>query len=186
MNITKNDITDDVNFIVKTLKKNEVVIPSFLSCAAPGLALMLGMAAWQFFIAFSITPQGKMERLFSLASIGLSIVLGFIIFIAITQVRSKYLSMPKEILENSLIVTLMRRKAFFYLCGWIAFNFAIGIAIKVSSSAAIISYGVQFSSILIIWFIASADLSRYDISLLSAVIKAWREGKDLDSCLMKG
>ena len=41
MMITKKAINDDIAFIVATLKNKEVAIPSFLSCAAPGIAVLV-------------------------------------------------------------------------------------------------------------------------------------------------
>ncbi len=69
MMITKKAINDDIAFIVATLKHKEVTIPSFFSCAAPGLAVMLGMILWQGFVAYPLTYHDKMSKLFAQGSI---------------------------------------------------------------------------------------------------------------------
>jgi len=186
MNITNKDITNDVSFIVNSLKGKDVTIPSFLTCAAPGVAFMLGISAWQFFVAYPGVGMRKMDRILSHGSIGLSIVLGFFVFITITQLISKYLSMPSDVRERSIILSLIKSKSMFYFGLWLVLNVAVGIAVKMLSISPLVSYGVQLVSIVIIWFVALADFSRYEISMLSAAIKAWREGGDLSGYGIKG
>ena len=180
MNITKKAITDDIAFITQTLKKSDVEIPSFLSCATPDIVLMLGMTLWQFFIAFPVAHDDKMLRLFSKASVGFSFVLGFFIFLMLTSSRGKYLSLPIEIRDQSLIIRLIKHKTMFYAGLWVFLNLAAGLSIKLFDISAIFSYVTQFASALFLWFIALADLGRYDLAVFGSVIKAWRDGDKLD------
>ena len=186
MNITKKAITDDIAFISSTLKQQDVAIPPFLSCAMPGLAVMLCMLImplWNLFsnlAYFQKYDLDLMARLDDLIPLLMFFIFGFFIFIGITSMRSKYLSLPVEIREQSLIVNLIRRKTMYYSGVWLGLNILTSIAVKFLTLSLMLSYTTQFASLLILWFIALADLGRYDLAVFSAVIKAWRDGDKLD------
>ena len=186
MNITKKAITDDIAFISSTLKQQDVSIPPFLSCAMPGLAVMLCMLImplWNLFsnlAYFQKYDLDLMARLDDLIPLLIFFIFGFFIFIGITSMRSKYLSLPVEIREQSLIVNLIRRKTMYYSGVWLGLNILTSIAVKFLTLSLMLSYTTQFASLLILWFIALADLGRYDLAVFSAVIKAWRDGDKLD------
>ena len=180
MNITKKDITDDIAFIARTLKKQEVGIPSFLSCASPGLAVLLGMPLWQFVVAYNLSTFKPIVRFDALPSIGFSFFLGFMMFITLTSMRGKYLSLPAEIRAQSLIVNLLRRKTMCYVGVWLGVNILAGVTVKLLTLSPALSSGMHLVSFVFILFIALADLGRYDLAVFSAVIKAWRDGDKLD------
>lgn len=186
MNITKKEITDDIAFISSTLKQQDVAIPPFLSCAMPGLAVMLCMLImplWNLFSNLAYFHKyglDLMARLDDLIPLLMFFIFGFFIFIGITSMRSKYLSLPVEIREQSLIVNLIRRKTMYYAGVWLGLNILTSIAVKLLTLSLMLSYTTQFASLLILWFIALADLGRYDLAVFSAVIKAWRDGDKLD------
>ena len=186
MNITKKAITDDIAFISSTLKQQDVAIPPFLSCAMPGLAVMLCMLImplWNLFSNLAYFHKyglDLMARLDDLIPLLMFFIFGFFIFIGITSMRSKYLSLPIEIREQSLIVNLIRRKTIYYAGVWLGLNILTSIAVKLLTLSLMLSYTTQFASLLILWFIALADLGRYDLAVFSAVIKAWRDGDKLD------
>ncbi len=186
MKITKKAITDDIAFISSTLKQQDVAIPPFLSCAMPGLAVMLCMLImplWNLFSNLAYFHKyglDLMARLDDLIPLLMFFIFGFFIFIGITSMRSKYLSLPVEIREQSLIVNLIRRKTMYYAGVWLGLNILTSIAVKLLTLSLMLSYTTQFASLLILWFIALADLGRYDLAVFSAVIKAWRDGDKLD------
>ena len=186
MKITKKAITDDIAFISSTLKQQDVAIPPFLSCAMPGLAVMLCMLImplWNLFSNLAYFHKyglDLMARLDDLIPLLMFFIFGFFIFIGITSMRSKYLSLPVEIREQSLIVNLIRRKTMYYAGVWLGLNILTSIAVKFLTLSLMLSYTTQFASLLILWFIALADLGRYDLAVFSAVIKAWRDGDKLD------
>ena len=180
MMITKKAINDDIAFIVATLKHKEVTIPSFFSCAGPGIIVLLGIVIWQIYVAFPILHHNSMARTDAYGSVGGTLFLGFMIFITLTSMRGKYLSMPVEIRKNSLIVRLTKHKAMFYVGLWVVINIVGGVCIKMSALSPVISCAVQLVALVFIWFIALVDLGRYDLAVFSSVIKAWRDGDKLD------
>ncbi|WP_368170976.1 conjugal transfer entry exclusion protein TraS [Aeromonas sp. R9-2] len=185
MNISRKTIENDTALILETIKKEDADIPSFLSCATPGLVFMSGLTLWQLFIAYPFLDEGKMTRIFSLGSIGFSFFLGFLVFLSLTNLRGKYLSLPQKVKDESIIVGLITKKSAFYACTWLSINVLTGLIIKAFAIEAIFSYVVQFLSLLVIYFIAIVDLGRYDLALLSSAIKQWREGGDVDASLHK-
>ncbi|HHQ4545273.1 TPA: conjugal transfer entry exclusion protein TraS [Aeromonas veronii] len=180
MMITKKAINDDIAFIIDTLKNREVMIPSFLSCASPGLAVMFGLPLWQCFVAYPIPPFDKMTKLFAQASICFSFFLGFFIFLMLTSMRGKFLSLPLEVRQQSLLVKLTKRKSSIYVGLWFCVNILAGILIKLLDIDALLSSGMQLVSLVFIWFIAAVDMGRYDLTVFSSVTKAWRDGDKLD------
>ena len=185
MNISKKDIDNDTSFILNTMKKEDVIIPSFLSCATPGLLFMAGLTLWQLFVAYPIIHFDKMTKLFAPASAAFSFIVGFFLFIILTNIRGKYLSLPVEVREESLIVKLITKRAFVYSCLWVATNLISGIIVKQYEMAAMVSSVIQLLSLLVIYFVAIVDLGRYDLAILSSAITKWREGGDADTSLHK-
>ena len=188
MLITKKSISDDVTFIVNSLQKQDVTIPSFLACATPGIAVMLSMICmplWDLLSGHSILAFNPMAKLDQLISIIMFFGLGFFIFILVTSARGKYLSLPMDVRKHSLIVQLVKRKVIFYSGLWLVINAsAIAVNIRIEISDMFV-WGIHFVSMIIIWFIAIVDLGRYDLALLSSAIKQWREGGDVDASLHK-
>ena len=74
----------------------------------------------------------------------------------------------------------------FYAGLWVFLNLAAGLLVKHLEIDAIFSYVAQFASTLILWFIVLLDLGRYDLAVFSSVIKAWRDGDNLDPEQLKG
>ena len=91
MNITKKAITDDIAFISSTLKQQDVAIPPFLSCAMPGLAVMLCMLIMPLWNLFSNLAYFQkygldlMARLDDLIPLLMFFIFGFFIFISIIR-----------------------------------------------------------------------------------------------------
>ena len=176
MNLTRQNIAADIEFISGELKNKEFVIPSFFSCAAPGLLVMIAVLAWQCFLAYPVAGTGKMDRIFSYGSVGASFFIGFLLFVSITKLRSKYLSMPTGITSNSHLFKLMKEKAISYMVAWLLLNFAFGVIVKACSLNIMLSSGAQLVSFVIMLFVINLDLGRYDLSLLNAAISSWQKG----------
>lgn len=183
MNLTKQDIIADIWFITDELKNKDVVIPSFLSCVAPGIMLMLSIVAWQCFIVFPVSGTGKMDKLFSYSSVGASLLIGFFIFIFITSFRSKYLSIPSDITSKSIIFKMIKEKTRCYVLAWLAINIIVGSLVKIYSVDALFSSGGQLASFVIMLFIIELDFGRYDLALFKAAINAWRDVEKNDGVL---
>lgn len=184
MIVTKKAMKDDITFIVNALKHQDVAIPSFLSCATPGAVVMLAMIFMplcNLFYGRSALAFDIMARLDQAISLIMFFGLGFFIFILVTSARGKYLSLPMDVRENSLIVQLLKRKAIFYYILWLGVNIPAVVVSVFFSTSDMISWGVHLVSMLIIWFIVIVDIGRYDLALLSSAIQKWREGGDLDA-----
>ncbi|MGL4355094.1 MULTISPECIES: conjugal transfer entry exclusion protein TraS [Aeromonas] len=185
MNISNKTIKNDVAFIIASIKNEDATIPSFTSCAIPGLTFMIGLTLWQFFVAYPVVHFDKMTKLAAPASVAFSFVLGAFVFLAMTSLRGKYLSLPLEVREKSIIIKIITQRSLFYACTWVAINILAGAFIKQHDIPVMFSYGAQLVSLVAIYLIAIVDLGRYDLALLSSAIQQWREGVDVDASLHK-
>lgn len=177
MRITNKDISKDVNFIISEIKSTEVEIPSFFSCAMPGIALFSALPLWHLFILSNYTI--KVDHTFVLF---LSSFIGFLSALGIYQIRSKYLSLPKKVRKQSVIIKIIKIKTLFYGACWIISNMTFGVlSIIFLWSPPDFNLPVfLLASMILTWVVALADLGRYDLSLLSAAIQSWREGGDVN------
>ncbi|MGL5127924.1 MAG: conjugal transfer entry exclusion protein TraS [Aeromonas popoffii] len=181
MKITNKVIRNDVSFIINELKKNELEIPSFLLCAAPGVVILAGMMIFQLLI---LSPfQGRLIN--NAFPISFSLLLGFITFCIVTQAQGKYLSLPKSVRKDSVLIKFVSRKIFLYGSLWIISNLIFGACTMTIGFDEALYNVFQLVSLVFLWFIAIVDLGRYDLALLSSAIKQWREGGDVDASLHK-
>jgi hypothetical protein len=180
MNITNKDIERDMRFILGEMTSTEVRVPSLLKCILPGIAVMALLFTWQVYVSLGAgiyRGQGT--------ALVLSLVIGFIVLLTLTQALTKYHSLPSSVKKNSIVIGFIRSKATFYSCVWILVNITFGLLTRQFDWNALSNSVFQLVSIVIIWFIAIVDLGRYDLALLSSAIKQWREGGDVDASLHK-
>lgn len=177
MKITNKDIIKDVNFIISEIKNTEIVIPSFLACAMPGLLIMIALPTWQYFVL-----SGYDIKVNTTGSLAFSIFVGFLITLSSSQIRGKYLSLPETVKEQSIIIKLLKKRVFLYGVSWVISNITFGVFSRTflwSTPEFNISMFL-LCSLIFTWFVTLADLGRYDLSLLSAAIQSWREGGDVN------
>lgn len=182
MKITHKMIQDDINRTAALLKKNDMEMPSSWQCMKPGLAIMLGLVVWQFFVASSYTAPGKMNSLYVYGSIGFSAVLGFIIFLGITSLNGKYLSMPRNVRDNCLIINIYRRKIKSFIAAWLVINILFGIVtIFLEFNPMFSSSLTQLVTLIFLFFVFSVDIGRYDLSMFSSMLSTWLNQKNISS-----
>jgi hypothetical protein len=181
MKLTKKDIESDIKFIINELKTQDVEVPSFMLCAHPGVLAFVGVVAWQTFMLWPFSKKVFENSLL----MGFSFFVGFMLFMMMTQLRSRYFSMPPSVRSKSKVFSLLKTKAVAYTTAWIFINISFGLLAKTFHLDVAFCYGLQIASMVIIWFIAIVDLGRYDLALLSSAIKQWREGGDVDASLHK-
>ncbi|WP_072932123.1 hypothetical protein [Nissabacter archeti] len=177
MKITHKQIKDDVDKVIATLRVEDVEIPSSWVCMRIGLFFMVGITLWQMLIVSSVFDNG-MDGFFSQFSVLFSFFLGFIVFISSYLLSGKYYSLPEKVRSESLVIKIVTSKIKAYSISWLILNFFIGVICKVFAlDPAFLSSAPQLITLVILLFLYSIDMSRYDLSLLSSVISAWREGK---------
>ncbi|QCR38881.1 hypothetical protein [Nissabacter sp. SGAir0207] len=182
MKITNEIIENDIKEIIISLSKEKVEVPAFLECIKFGGGVMVGMTVWQFFVAYPHMSGGKMDRLFACASIGFTLVLGLIVFLSSFSLSAKYLSIPKKIRDQSVIIKMLKNKVLIFSLAWALVNVIVGVSsISLHLDPMFGSSVIQLITLLLFYFLFLLDISRYDISILSALIKRWRGGESLKS-----
>ena len=180
MKITHQMLQDDIINIARTLKHKSVEIPSAWDSMKLGLGSMLGLILWQAFVAYPEDPRNDSAEMSMLFSGFLS----FLIFMAMFSGAAKYLSLPAEIRQYSIAIKLVRDKTRAYIKTWLAINVMVGLLCKfLPFLPSMISALSHFVTLLFMFMIYNVDMSRYDLSLFSSVITAWKEGKDPKSAL---
>ncbi|WP_339361271.1 hypothetical protein [Candidatus Regiella insecticola] len=120
-------IQDDVRKTAEILKNREIEIPSSWQCMRGGLAIMLSMMLWQAFIALPYLSNDKTDVY---ESIGFSTLLGFFIFLSVSSLTAKYLSLPKEVRVEGIVMALYKSRAKIFATVWLITNISTGIFIK--------------------------------------------------------
>jgi len=172
MKITNKDINRDISFVLGEIKSAEVEIPSFWRCIWPSLVFIPLFLVWQIsiFIGYKIDydPSGTW---------GFSIFISFMFMLVSTHLRGKYLSLPTSVRERSIIINIFKKKTRFYVLLWLLPNMAFGMMMRHFDFTPDFTMPFfLFGSLIALWFIAIADLSRYDLSLLNTAVQRWREG----------
>lgn len=177
MKITNKDIERDVSFVLGEIKNAEVEIPSFWRCVWPSLVFAPLFFVWQAYMFFSYKSFHDPSVI-----LGVYFFISFMSILVSTQLRGKYFALPGSVRARSLIIGLLKKKCRFYVLLWLITNVLAGIIMRhLNFNTEVIIPYFLCVSLLVIWFIAIADLSRYDLSLLSAAIQRWREGREIDT-----
>lgn len=177
MKITNKDIDRDISFVLGEIKKAEVEIPSLWRCIWPSLVLVPLFWVWQTYMFFSYKSFHDPSVI-----LGVSAFISFMYILVSMQLRGKYFSLPASVREHSLIINILKKKGRFYVLLWLLINISLGMTMRYFdfNTEVLIPYFLCIS-LLVLWFIAIADLGRYDLSLLHAAIQRWREGGEIDT-----
>ncbi|PLR30063.1 hypothetical protein [Chimaeribacter arupi] len=177
MKITHKQIKDDIDKVIAILQTEDMEIPNSWTCMRIGAFFITGITLWQMLIVSSIYDNG-MDAFFSQFSVLFSFFLGFIVFVGSYLISGKYYSLPERVRSESLVIRIVTGKVKAYSISWLVLNFFIGVICKMFAlDPAFLSSAPQLITLVVFVFLYSVDMSRYDLSLLSSVISAWREGK---------
>ena len=178
MDITHSDIKKDVEGIKDSLSKADVQIPSLWRSSRFGFLVMFFLMSWQFLICFISASENKSVWDEGLFPMFISFFMGVLFIIVTINFNGKYLALPCAIRSESIILKMLKRKVTVYSSIWVFLNVSIGLvgvlAIGFGPSVQIFSF--LFTSVIIFAFF-QADVSRYDLSVISSIISAWHRGK---------
>lgn len=179
MNITNKMIKDDVLMISRVFLNQECEVPPFWKCMRLGLSIFVGLVSWQ--TLFALTTENFSGGF----SIVMAVGLGFIILLSCFGMSAKYYSLPVEIREGSIVIRFVKTKIKYYtsfvLLMYVVFTLALRMTDVFIPIACVM---FLFITLFITFFIFLADMGRYDLSLFTAAISAWR-GEEPESELNK-
>lgn len=171
MKVSAKMIKDDLNEIISSLKEEEVQIPSFWQVCEPGVIFMVLLMILQGGVVFILDPVDSADVYFSLFFSG---VLGFIFFVGAMSASGNYKSIPVKIRKESVFYKLIKDKVRLYAIVWAVLAMVSALVTVVFKLPPVATSGGAMLSMLMLFFIFSADMSRYNLSALSAAITAWR------------
>ncbi|EGV2901667.1 conjugal transfer entry exclusion protein TraS [Salmonella enterica] len=165
--ITHYDVKMETQLLKRVLVAEGINIPSLLQVMRPGLCVFLWMIAWPTFIRLCLN---KLDVRDAGVDICFSGVMGFILFVGITNAMLLYYAVPNSFRKSSKLVRFMYSKG----CAYI-FSFLV-----VFTLVALLLNSFLYSFTLIVLFIAFfiiyvIDLSRYKLSAVVALIQSFRK-----------
>ncbi|QLK63907.1 hypothetical protein GE278_24260 (plasmid) [Enterobacteriaceae bacterium Kacie_13] len=177
MNVTNKMIKDDVAMISRVFLNEECEVPPFWKCMRLGLSIFVGLVSWQTF--FALTTDNFSGGF----SIVMAVGIGFIILLSCFGLSAKYYSLPEKVRQGSIVIQFVKTKikyyAFFVISMYVIFTLALRMTDIFIPVACIVFFFLTF---IITFMIFLADIGRYDLSLFSAAISAWR-GEESESTL---
>lgn len=173
MTITHKTVKEETEILKSIVDSGDIRIPDFWACAWPGFAFVLWLAVWPAFtFGFFTTPSEG-----TLIAMGIGVFFGFIISIAIFNVRSLYLSLPESFRKSSKIVAMINNKIVIYLSVFIVINVLAGLVSENSKAGALQYLFPTVFSFCILAFIFSADIGRYRLSAFTSVLELLKSRK---------
>ncbi|MDY0768562.1 MULTISPECIES: conjugal transfer protein TraS [Serratia] len=173
MTITHKTIQEETRKLKSIFETGDVEIPSFWHCAWPGLLLVTWLVLWPL-IAFGILSEPS-EGI--VIAIGFGGFLGFLVAIAIFNIRSLYLAIPSGFRNESKVFALVRNKVKYYLVIFVIVNFFVGCFAESSKAGSFLYTFVTIAVMVILSFIFAADIGRYRLSAFTSVLELIKSRK---------
>lgn len=170
--ITNKIIQQETEELKKILKQGDLEIPSMWTCVWPGL----GITLWLLLCVLLSINSGLIVSAKQGSELEVPLIfcvfMGLMITLGTANARGTYLAVPHDFREKSQLYAFFGRKikkyALVYMLVMGGMPFVIlFLGLNLSIYALI---GIFFTVILI--FISSIDISRYQLSMLSSIINA--------------
>lgn len=171
MNISSKMIKDDLDVIIASLKEEDVVIPTFWAACKPGLMVLSSIVCVQC-IVLMLTPRVNSGDFYF--SLFFSVFIGLLMFFGIMSASGSYKSLPYRVRKQSVIIRMLNEKIKSYVIAWALMVILAGITTVMMGLPPVAVSGATFVSMILLYFLFSADMSRYNLSGLSAAISVWR------------
>lgn len=184
MKITHAMIRDDVDNIVRVLKSSEGNIPSFFSIFVPGLKVSLCAIVFQAISFIRPIMEGMPLNMFALFPLLFSTCLAIFISFTLSSMMGRFLSLPSGVRESSMVIRFYSARIKMYLYVWLLMGLSAALFTCFLNLDPEVTCITQFVSLIVLYFISTIDLGRYDFSIFTSAISAWR-GKEPDGKLKK-
>jgi len=103
--------------------------------------------------------------------------LGLLLMFLLVNIRSLYLSLPKEFRDSSLVIKLLVRKAKIYIVIFIAINFLSGFILNAEAFTGLLYFAITIISGMLLSFMFNADIGRYRLSAFTSVLELLKSRK---------
>ncbi|WP_032198519.1 conjugal transfer entry exclusion protein TraS [Escherichia coli] len=164
--ITHYDIKTETQKLKEVLSVEGVNIPSLLQVIKPGTYVFLWVLLWPTFLRLVSVKVDIRDAGFDICFSG---VMGFILFVAITNGMMLYLAIPKKFRDESKVISFMYDKNKTYILSFV-------IVFSIVSFAHAFLFGfLSITLFVIISFIYTIDINRYNLSAIVSVIGLFKK-----------
>ncbi|MEN4892357.1 hypothetical protein [Erwinia billingiae] len=171
MQVSTKMIREDLNGIISSLREEDILIPSFWDSCKIGVFIFIFVFTLQVGVILLNPMEDLTDSYFSLA---FACILCVICFLGSMSVSGNYQSLPKYVRENSIVFRLLKAKVKVYTTVWMSVGVLAFIVTSLFSLPSVLTSGALFTAMVFLYLLFSADMSRYNLSALSAAITAWR------------
>ena len=164
--ITHYDIKMEMQKLKEVLSVEGVNIPSLLQVIKPGTYVFLWVLLWPTFLRLLADKVDIRDAGFDICFSG---VMGFILFVAVTNGMMLYLAIPEKFRDESKVISFMYDKNKNYILSFL-------IAFSMVSFAHTLLYEFLLIALFIIFFfIYAIDINRYNLSAIASVIGLFKK-----------
>ncbi|ESP26508.1 hypothetical protein G806_04762 [Escherichia coli HVH 148 (4-3192490)] len=164
--ITHYDIKMEMQKLKEVLSVEGVNIPSLLQVIKPGTYVFLWVLLWPTFLRLVSVKIDVRDVGFDICVSG---VMGFLLFVAITNGMMLYLAIPEKFRDESKVIYFMYYKSKTYILLFL-------IAFSMVSFAHTLLYEFSLIVLFIIFFLVyTIDINRYNLSAIASVIGLFKK-----------
>ncbi|HIB1553855.1 TPA: conjugal transfer entry exclusion protein TraS [Salmonella enterica subsp. enterica serovar Muenchen] len=164
--ITHYDIKVETQRLKQVLSDEGVNIPPLLQVIRPGLYVFMWALLWPTFIRFLLYQGDFRDVGFDICVSGM---MGFILFVAITNGMILYLSIPDGFRNESKVITFMYSKGKCYI-----FSFLVIFSV-ISFMHSLLYVFASIITCVLFLFVYAIDINRYNLSAIVSVIGLFKK-----------
>ncbi|EMZ4865581.1 conjugal transfer entry exclusion protein TraS [Salmonella enterica] len=164
--ITHYDIKVEAQRLKQVLSDEGVNIPPLFQVIKPGLYVFMWVLLWPAFLRFLLYEENTRDIGFDICFSG---VMGFILFVAITNGLMLYLAIPDSFRNGSKVVAFMYSKGRGYILSFLIIFSLISFTHSFLYAFLLIITCILFS------FVYAIDINRYNLSAIVSVIGLFKK-----------
>ncbi|EPM9445360.1 conjugal transfer entry exclusion protein TraS [Escherichia coli] len=164
--ITHYDIKMEMQKLKEVLSVEGVNIPSLLQVIKPGTYVFLWVLLWPTFLRLVSVESDVRDVGFDICASGM---MGFLLFVAITNGMMLYLAIPDSFRKDSKIINFMYSKSKTYI---LLFLIVFSMVSFMHSILYVFALMITF---ILFFLVYTIDINRYNLSTIASVIGLFKK-----------
>ncbi|EHV2507607.1 TPA: conjugal transfer entry exclusion protein TraS [Escherichia coli] len=164
--ITHYDIKMEMQKLKEVLSVEGVNIPSLLQVIKPGTYVFLWVLLWPTFLRLVSVKSDVRDVVFDICASGM---MGFLLFVAITNGMMLYLAIPDSFRKDSKIINFMYSKSKTYI---LLFLIVFSMVSFMHSILYVFALMITF---ILFFLVYTIDINRYNLSAIASVIGLFKK-----------
>ncbi|MBB7528582.1 conjugal transfer entry exclusion protein TraS [Escherichia coli] len=164
--ITHYDIKMEMQKLKEVLSVEGVNIPSLLQVIKPGTYVFLWVLLWPTFLRLVSVKSDVRDVDFDICASGM---MGFLLFVAITNGMMLYLAIPDSFRKDSKIINFMYSKSKTYI---LLFLIVFSMVSFMHSILYVFALMITF---ILFFLVYTIDINRYNLSAIASVIGLFKK-----------